>query len=72
MELTGKKYPIKSAETDQIVGYKTIKSWTDLSNVAGVVVSLTENDSPNIFVSYVEASRIDNNTLDIPDVCFDK
>lgn len=71
MNLLNKKYPVKNAETDEIVGYRTITKFQHLQNVAGVVIYLDNNESP-IMINYVEANKIDKEQDKIPDNCLDK
>lgn len=64
-DLLGKKYPVKSAKDNSIIGYKTIKYVIELENVAGVLINLrdAENIQSGLILGYKEMSDIIDNNL---------
>lgn len=72
MNLLNKKYPISNAETQEIVGYRTITKCVGFSNVAGVYVVLNNQEDSPLFLSYVKAWEIEKDQDNIPDNCLDK
>lgn len=56
MNLVGLKYPVTSAVTNEIIGYRVIKKQYDLQNSAGVAISLRGNSL--ILVGYKESENL--------------